>query len=385
MFSDKIDELHGAASAALGGLNDFGKEESYLPGLTKILNSLDNDGTQFVSGSEEFIIGELVGPLISRLLTEQGWKDNPQYSQTAIRRPQIITGVPRTGTTVLHKLLSVDPQFQGIDTWLAAFPMPRPPRAQWPNNPWYQACVKGLEDFFTKVPQMRAAHDIRADDVDECLEVLKHGFCSNRFASSLRLPSYDEWMQSQNQKPHYQRFYKTLQLIGSNDTDKTWLLKNPGHITAINELLGIFPDACVIQTHRDPVKTLPSLCSVLKQARGIMQGDDVDALEIGKRELEYWSNAVSSAHIARQKAPSQFMDVLQKDLHKDPMSIIYEIYDRFDYQLNDSVKAEMLARIERNPEGSHGEHRYTLEEFGFTEQQINERFKNYIDSYIPNL
>jgi hypothetical protein len=121
--------------------------------------------------------------LTARLYAEEGWKRHPECRALAIPKPLIITGVPRTGTTALHKLLSMDPQFQGLEHWLSEAPMVRPPRARWPQLKEYRASVAALESYFQLMPQMRTAHDIVADEVDECLEVLRQNFVTNRFAS----------------------------------------------------------------------------------------------------------------------------------------------------------------------------------------------------------
>lgn len=378
-FKGAEGQLHAAASAATG-LTDFGEAAEYLPGLQQLLAALEDNGPSFNQDGRAFVWNMLVGILISRLFSEQGWKDHPDCLHKPIRRPLIIIGVPRTGTTALHKLLSMDPQFQGIERWLTAFPMPRPDRDSWDSNPWYRACVEGLEQFFAAAPQMRAAHDMRADDVDECLEVLKQNFCSNFFGSSMRIPAYDDWWLQQNEAPSYRRLRKVLQLVGVNSPEKTWLLKNPGHVAEVDNLLDIFPDACIVQTHRAPAKALPSLCSVLEQARGILELD-VDSREIGQRESSYWSAAVERADAARARAPEQFIDVLQSDIQREPMAVVERIYQHFGLALSDEARSRMLARSAEAPESRHGEHRYTAEHFGLDPAQINQQFAAYIERH----
>ena len=378
-FKGAEGQLHAAASAATG-LTDFGDVAEYLPGLQRLLAALDDNGPVFKPAGREFVWNMLVGILISRLLSEQGWKANPDCLQKPIRRPLIIIGIPRTGTTALHKLLSMDPQFQGLERWLTAFPMPRPDRESWGSNPWYRACVEGLEQFFAAAPDMRAAHDMRADDVDECLEVLKQNFCSNFFGSSMRVPAYDDWWQQQSEASSYQRLRKVLHLIGANSPEKTWLLKNPGHVAQVDNLLDVFPDACVVQTHRAPVKALSSLCSVLEQARGILECD-IDAREIGLRESSYWLAAVARADAARARAPEQFIDVLQSDIQREPLAVIERIYQRFNLTLTEEVRDRMLARAAEAPESRHGEHRYSAEAFGLDPAQINQQFAAYTDRH----
>jgi hypothetical protein len=378
-FTGAEEALHQAAIAAMG-LTDFGDRADYLPGLTQLLQALD-DGPRFAPGGREGAWGALVAVLISRAFVEKGLKDRPDCLAQPVRRPLIITGVPRTGTTALHKLLSMDEQFQGLEKWMTVFPMPRPPRDTWTSNPLYQAVVAGLEAYFASKPEMRAAHNIVAEDVDECLEVLKQSFCSNMFGSMYRVPSYDRWWRAQSERAGYRQLGKVVRLIGADD-QRIWLLKNPGHIKELGLLLETFPDACVVQTHRDPVKALPSLCSVLQMARGMSEGANVVPEEIGRRELENWVQAADASMKAREHLPQgQFVDVRHKDFHADPMGAVRRIYDQFGLTLSAQAEGRMRQRIRDNPEGQHGEHRYTAQEFGLDPADIRARFADYIHRF----
>ena len=379
-FAGSREALQEAATAAVG-LRDFGAAGEYATGLDRLLEALDTDGPRFAPGGREFVYGNLVGVLVSRLFAEHGFQQRPDAMGRPIVRPLIITGVPRTGTTALHKLLSMDDQFQGLEKWLTVFPMPRPPRERWEQDPLYRSVVDGLEAFFRSAPQMRAAHNIVAEDLDECLEVLKQNFCSNNFGSTFRVPEYDRWWSRQSELASYRRLASTMRLIGADDA-RPWLLKNPGHIKELDALLQVFPDACVVQTHRDPVKALPSLCSVLQMARAITEGENVQPAEIGARELENWSRAGDAAMAVREHLPArQFLDVRHKDFHADPLGVVRRIYDHFGFTLSAQAEQRMQERIRANPEGRFGEHRYTPEEFGLHPQQIRERFATYMDRY----
>jgi hypothetical protein len=375
-FVEMEDALHAAATQTTGGLTDFGAPD-YLPGLRALLASMDAD-TRFNDIGRQFGMGNVVGTLAARLYTERGWKQRPDFNGVAIRRPLVITGIPRTGTTALHKLLSMDPQFQGLEHWLTEAPQVRPPRDTWESNPAYRASVAGLETYFTIMPEMRLAHDIVADEVDECLEVLRQGFISNRFGSGMNVPSYDQWFQGQDELPSYRRFVDVLRLVGADEPGKRWLLKNPGHVAQIDCLFEVLPDACVIQTHRDPVKAIPSLCSTLHMARRMFEGDAARADVIGPREIEYWAQAMEKTDRARQRRPDQFHDVDQRDIHRDPMGVIRTIYDRFDLTLSDAATAAMQCWIDASPTTRHGEHRYDISDYGISADGIRQRFAHYM-------
>lgn len=379
MFAGMESQLHAIASQMAGGLDDFGPQD-YLPGLRQLLASMDAE-MQCTEMGAQFAIGTIAGTLAARLHTQQGWKQRPDYRNVQIRRPLVITGVPRTGTTALHKLLSMDSQFQGLERWLAEAPQVRPPRAAWDANPWYRLCVSNLEAFFAAMPEMRKAHDMVADEVDECLEITRQDFVSNRFGSSMQVPSYDRWWRQQSELPSYRRFVDVLRLIGADEPDRQWLLKNPGHVAEMDCLLEVLPDACVIQTHRDPVKAIPSLSSVLHMARRMFEGDAVQAKLIGPRELEYWARAMERTARVRSQRPDQFFDVDHREFHRNPMGVVRGIYDRFGLSLSDGAEARMQRWIAASPTSKHGEHRYDITDYGITADQVRQRFADYIERH----
>jgi len=374
-FTELEDELHATASR-MSGLDDFGQPD-YRRGLGELLRAFDTD-CEFSTAGWQLAYGTVVGTLIARLYAEEGWKRHPTCPAQAIRRPLIVTGIPRTGTTALHKLLSMDPQFQGLEHWLSETPMVRPPRASWPQIKEYRASVAALESFFRVMPQMRAAHDIVADEVDECLEVLRQGFVTNRFASGMPVPSYDRWMRDQDEQPSYRRYAQVLKLIGASEPEKRWLLKNPGHIAQPQALFEVFPDACIVQTHRDPVKALPSLCSTLLMSQRMFAGEAAHAELIGPRECEYWGSAVEAAQVERARRPSQFFDVDHRSIYRDPLGIVRAIYDHFGLVLGQTAEARMQRWIAENPPGKHGEHRYDVASFGIRAEDIRRHFAGYM-------
>ena len=367
------------AARALTGLDDFGPDD-YREGLEVLLRAMDSD-LSFTPMGREFGAGTIVSTLCSRLHAQQGWKRHPECLEQPIRRPLIITGIPRTGTTALHKLLSLDPQFQGLEHWLADAPMPRPARATWDSNCHYQATVAGLNAFFRAAPEMRIAHEMTAHEVDECLEVLKQDFTTNRFASGWHVPSYDRWLQLQDERPSYRRYADVLRLIGAGD-QRRWLLKNPGHIAQLDVLLETFPDACVVQTHRDPAKALPSLCSVLAMSRKVLEGDDVRMSRIGPRECKYWSEAVEHAARVRDRhSHQQFFDVEHRRFHSEPMQVVSELYSHFGLELDALVAVTMRVWLDDHPANRLGEHRYTAEQFNLDPADIRAAFGDYIQRF----
>lgn len=379
-FGDALDLIHEQA-AQLTGSRDFGSDD-YLPGLRIILRSVDSD-MRMTAGGRELAWGNLLNALASRAYATTGWAEHPQCLRQPIVAPLVVTGVPRTGTTALHKLLTTDSQFQGLQHWLAIAPMPRPPREQWQSYPQYHYARRFLKAMFASVPEFRTAHDIVVDEVDECLEILRQSFVSNRWACTWKAPSYDAWWQTRSERSAYQWYVKVLQLIGYGYSGQRWLLKNPGHISTLELLFEVFPDACVVHTHRSPLYTVPSISSNMLLSHRMYEGDEADswAKLLGPRELEKWAAALKRAEPVRAAHRRQIFDVDHRRFVREPMKVVQEIYEFFGLELTPGTESKMRARIAANPERQHGEHRYDLQSFGLTKEEIEERYGEYMDEF----
>ena len=211
--------------------------------------------------------------------------------------------MPRTGTTALHKLLSTDPRFQVLESWLIPAPRVRPPCDTWDTDPQFQMAQAQAAQI---PPEFKAAHFTAPDEADECLVVLAQSFVSNLFGSTLPIPSYDEWMLTQDMHPTYARYADNLRLIGADAPDRTWLLKDPSTLLATDALLDVFPGARVLQTHRDPLDAMASVVSVLTGVRAAMGFETASVVD---RELALWSEATRRAAAVRESRPDAFFDV----------------------------------------------------------------------------
>jgi hypothetical protein len=377
-FEESFDWLHAAAKSQTG-LSDFGDPE-YQTGLRVLLSAMDRDSTFSASG-REMTLTHLIGVLKARLHTEEGWKKNPEYRSVDIR-PLVITAMPRSGTSALHRLLAVDPQFQGLQRWLAAAPMVRPPYAEWSRNAAFQACKAVTENFNKQSPEFASAHEEAAHAVDECMEVLQQSFTSNMFASRFPTPTYTQWMMQSSERNSYHRYANVLRLIGSADRDKRWLLKNPGHTWYPDLLFEVFPQTMVIQTHRDPAAAIPSLCSVLHMLHVVTVGrQNASPERLGNVEVAKWRMAMERTRAFRDRWSKRFYDVDFREFHADPLRVVDKIYANFQLELLPDVRARMQAWLQNQPTAQRTAHRYVPETFGLTTAGIRSEFSDYIRTY----
>lgn len=379
-FRHSLDQLHELVTAETG-LDDFGPAD-YLPGLKVLLQSMDYD-PHFTETGRRAAWGMVFDVLRGRAHAIASMKANPGFAARAVLSPVVITGVPRTGTTALHRLMAVDQRFQGLQTWLLDSPMPRPPQETWSDCSEFRKTVERLDAQYAAVPDARAAHFRAAEEVHECCMVLRQSFVSNLWSCGWSAATYDAWWQCQSEEAAYRHFHRCVQLIGMNDPDKRWLLKNPGHIEHLDMLFAIFPDAKVIQTHRDPARAVPSLVSLLMNLNGIMENDRPQqrAENLLAREVAKWANAVRKCELVRKRHPGRVLDVLHADFHARPMAVIERIYAFIGMDIPEQTRAALARRIEEKPELSRGVHRYSVTDYGMTEEEAREPFGDYVERF----
>ena len=378
-FTEGWDQLHEAAAREAGAC-EFGAD--YDRGLRVLLQSLDYD-PHFTAMGRITAWRMIVDALASRAVAYASMKAHPAFAANAIRKPLVIVGMPRTGTTALHRLLLEDPQFQGPEKWLLSAPMPRPPVATWSENRWFQKELDELDARFGASPEQRAAHNMLAHEADECLWLQRQSFVSHMWACNWSAATYDTWWQAQDEAASYDYLRQCLQLIGLNDRDRRWLLKNPSHVLHLDQLFRIFPDARVIQTHRDPAKAIASLCAILMGGHHIMERDrrEQRANIMGMREAAKWSHGLRDAMPVRAAHPTQVMDVVHANFHADPLGVVRQIYAFAELELTPTIETAMASRIEAKPELAHGVHRYAAADFGLGEEEIREIFSSYIAAF----
>ena len=196
------DNLHASASR-ITGLADFGPDD-YTDGLAVLVESYARDA-ELTPAGEKATRALLRGALMARLLGEAGWQAHPGYAEVAVERPVFVTGLPRTGTTALHRLLVADPAHQGLELWLAEAPQPRPPRAAWADDPVFQYIAAACARHHVEHPEFMGVHYVAADQVEECWQLLRQSMRSVSFECLAHLPTYSAWLRDQDWTGAYRR------------------------------------------------------------------------------------------------------------------------------------------------------------------------------------
>ncbi len=371
-----LQSLHDAASERTG-LSDFG-DDRYREGLEILLAAYD-ENPYFNEVGRRAALDSVVTALIGRLESQRGWKHDSRWSETRIEQPLFVLGLPRTGTTALHKLLAEDPASQSLPHWLGVHPEPRPPLSTWDSHPAYRETKARLDALYERSPGMRAAHDMQADEPDECRLLRMQSFADFTFDTSY-VPRYRAWLMDLDQREVYARYRDNLRMIGAGD-GRRWVLKCPGHLWALDALLHHFPDACVIQTHRAPEQVIPSGCSLRFAASKALE-PELPPETIGRDNVERWHTILERAfEVRRRTDPARFYDLDFRAFVRDPIAEIERIYSYFSIPLSQRARAAMQSRHAARPRHQHGEHRYQAASFGLSDDGLRARFADYRARY----
>ena len=377
-FPGAEEELHAAARKATG-LEDFG-DDDYLEGLRVLLRALDEESCLNPIG-EAVMRGMITDALASRLFSERGWALQPAYSGTPIERPLVVIGLPRTGTTALHHLLSQDPALQGLERWLSRTPKSRPRREEWGDDPQFRACDALMKQLYERSPEMKSIHFMAADLVDECWYLLAQSFSHGSWEANTHVPSYSRWYAEHDARPDYRRHRRNLQLIGHREPERRWLLKDSTHLHHLDAFLDIYPDALIVQTHRDPVKSIASVCSLCWSARRPLN-EKSEPEAFGRDTLALWERSTFHTMEVRQgRDPSQFFDLSFEAFTADPVAAIRDIYEHFGLALSRDAEERMRRFRKMNPPRKHGVHDYSLGDWGLRANEIAERFHPYTEAF----
>ena len=377
-FAALEEPLHQAVRESVG-LENFG-DDGYLEGMRVLLEAYDREAKLTPYGRSMAEL-QILGILENRLRAQKSWCDDPGILDLEIRRPIFILGLPRTGTTALHFLLGQDPGIQILEYWLAAAPQPRPPRSEWESHPDFQRAAAEIAAMYEMDPSLKAMHVMTADGPEECRHLMQQNFSEDTFDCNATIPSYTAWYRDNDMLATYRRHRDLLKLIGSRQPERRWVLKYPVHMRKLRSLLEIYPDACIVQTHRDPAKVIPSVCSVIAGWRALYE-EDVDRSAIGQWQVDLLSTGMEHAMEARrERDPAQFIDLHFHDFLSDPIGCVKRVYDHFDLELSDEAERRLRGWQAGNPKDKYGEHRYTLGDFGLRYEDVAERFARYAERF----
>ncbi|MGB2763226.1 MAG: sulfotransferase [Candidatus Aminicenantaceae bacterium] len=360
------------------GLTDFG-DPYYREGLLQLLDSAENDANLHAIG--RFSIHYwIVNNLANRLLLTEARKRSPETFETRLIPPIIIIGLPRSGSTFLHRMLAVDPANRAIPMWELMRPLPESAAAD--GKPESRRKSVKLEINFrrTLAPELYSKHYISADSPEECTWMLGLTFVTLAYWIAAPVYGYLDWYIVQDRLKKYHEYRLLLQVLQSVDPAHRLTLKAPAHTDALEELLQTVPNALLIQTHRDPVTVCNSINSLYYTThRSVTQ--DLDVSRMAEASMRHLESMVVRNLAARDAHPGVVYDVYYERLVDDPIGTVRGIYDHFGLNWSDSFQERLQAYVREQPRKKHGKHSYSSADFGQTDAAIAKRFAAYSERF----
>jgi hypothetical protein len=375
-----------ADARAVDGLSDFG-DDNYRQPLEKLLWSLEHEAK--LNDIGQAVLRQRVVDILSTRLRVQAYlKRYPDILEQQIVEPLVIVGLPRTGTTMLHRTIAADHRMYAPLWYEVRFPCPA---LDWDFTAAgdrriteAKAEVKAMVDAN---PELLAIHPMDAMGPDEDIMLLEQSFYSFNMQAFANIPGFDSWIEAQDHTPGYQYFRLLLQFLQwqkkrSGQPGERWVLKAPHHLHYMDLVFKVFPDAKVVQSHRDPVETIPSLASLIAGV-WVIYSDQADPVEVGRQWARKFARGMAhSMAVREQLGEARFLDLWFRDTVSQPLEEIRKIYDFLGMELTPEATAEMSRWQDFNRRELRPPHQYTLDQFGFSEEGLQQQFRVYRERFI---
>jgi len=379
-MSSLDDRLMIAEAERATGLADWGGDDFREP-LRVLVNALNGEAQLHAQG-ERIAQRHLHDVLCGRLKMAADRTRLPGIAAEKIVAPVFVIGLPRSGTTFLHNLLTQDPANRSPATWEIMFPSPPPEQEMWRDDPRIEQCQRKLQEIGFLDEGLQAIHPFGARRPEECNFIWEYTLRTVNYMAWWNVPSYTKLLYGGDMGPVYEAHKRFLQHLQHRHRGARWVLKTPAHMAWLDTLLAVYPDACLIQCHRDPARIIPSLANNLLQYRKLYSTLR-PAGSFGMVELQAAGLQRVDALRDRPEYRDRFVDAHYADVQAEPMSVVRCIYDHFDMPLSAEAEAAMTAWLARD-RGAHAagpQHIYSGEEFGVEHAEIDRHFGAYLRRY----
>lgn len=352
------------------GTSDW-DEFPFQRGLAAVLESVQRDLNPGYVG--RLVIRRMaLRFLMNRLCTQAALRADPAIARREIRRPIVVLGFPRTGTTMLHNLLSLDPQGRPLLGWEALFPAPLLKSGRLCPERRRQRCEWIFGTFYRFSPQVAKAHAFMPQGPEECSWLLASSFLSYEW--SYMAPSLGDWLASVSDDylvDAYRLHLRHLQILQGTAADKRWVLKAPTHFYGLAGLTAVYPDAVLVQTHRDPNEVVGSSASMTSKA---LPKKSALRERIGENVLRSLKIVQDRGLAARSRLPAgRVVDIRYTDLVARPAESVHRIYQSAGLQAPPDLDERIQAWLKENPQHKHGRHTYDLQQYGLTPEQVEDQ------------
>ena len=373
-----------AQAVERAGSDDFG-EQQWREGLDRYLDSVSTEARLNDLGVE-IVLSDVVSTLTNRLNINAFRATHPEVAAKPITQPIVIVGQPRTGTTILYDLLALDPALRAPLTWEVDHPCPPPEPATYHTDPRIAETQAALDITEQLRPGFRNHHPIGATLAQECVRITAGDFRSMMFSVTYDVPSYNTWHLHEADMSSAFRYHRRYLQHLQYAVEGQWLLKSPAHLWHLDALAAEYPDAVVVQTHRDPLRVLASISALAANLRSLASDNPTieDAAKQYEDDLPFGLEQSMRARDAGVFPESQIIDVRFTDFVREPFSFLRKLYAQLGRELTPETEQRMRDFLARNP-GDGGVGRYSWAETGLNADEMRERVAGYQERYdVPS-
>ena len=359
-------------------LDDFGDERFHHP-LRRLVRALEEEAHLTLIG-RLVAREEIVRLLANRLQVTDVLARNPEIARGRVEAPLFILGLPRTGTSILHELLTQDPANRVPMTWEVMHPFPPPEAATFETDARIAQVDEHLGGIDRLIPGFSSMHPMGARLPQECVAITQHELASLVWPTTHRVPSYATWLLDETDHgPLYASHRRWLHYLQWKAPARRWMLKSPGHLWTLDALLREYPDARIVQTHRDPLRVLASLVSLVCTLRSVAS-DDIDPHEVGAEWSVRLADGMYRTMAVRDRGllpPERVFDMQFGEFMRDEIAMVRRIYGHFGIELSAEAEARMRRFLADNRADKHGRHTYSLAPGGLDEATERARYAVY--------
>jgi hypothetical protein len=375
-----------ANAREMTGLVDLG-EDGWQEGLGRLVAALGEEARLTELG-EQIAAGEILEYLSNRLCVTEYRRAHPEIARADVTPPIVIVGQGRTGTTILYDLLAQDPAHRVPRTWEVDRPCPPPETATYETDPRIEEIQTRIDGVELLVPGFKAMHPVGARLAQECVRITAADYRSLIFATQYRVPSYARWvLHEADMAPAYRWHRRFLQHLQSRHPAPRWVLKSPAHIWCLGDLLAEYPHALLVQTHRDPLRIIASLGSLMATLRKLAS-DQTSIAETAGEWAEYVLDGLDRSVTVRENGvvpADRIVDLHFNAFMADPFATIRGIYQRLGLELTPETERRMRAFLAEHPADEHGRHRYTFAATGLDAGDLRARARRYQEYFdVPS-
>ncbi len=326
----------------------------------------------------------IVSALSTRLCAEHLISKHPEIPDLDLGRIILITGLQRTATTTLHRLIAADPDIRELRAWEALNPVPLQGEKPGERRRRIRAAGFAEKAIGFLAPDFAAIHPLRHDAAEEDVFLLDLSFMSQSPEATMHVPSYAAWLERQDHGRAYRYLLTMLKLLQWQRPARNWVLKTPNHLEHLDVVFRVLPNTTVVQTHRDPGKAVASFCSMVAHGRGILS-DQVDTGEIARHWVRKMRRMLERSMEVRSSGNADaFFDVSYYDLLTIPIEVLRNVYEHAGIEFSEEAEQAAIAVSARDVKDRHGKHIYSLHSFGLNDDLMDKTYAFYTSAFrIP--